>query len=217
MEKTIEINLFRYLYNIKEDKFYKIMNALIIGRSKGNITFIEDKAMSGVHAKILIKHGEVSIEDLKSTNGIRVNNKRISISKPTIVLLGSSIEIGEQSFILTDQDFERPQIKTYIENTKPKNAKLFSLRLWTLQTKLFFFLFILSYFPPIYFFWEKDKIFFVLYYFIYSILTIINFIYNLKNSYTDNNLSVAILTILMWTAQIFISVLSTYLIYFVLF
>lgn len=221
MEKTIKINLARYLYNVKEDTFYKVVNGLIVGRSKGTITFPNDAAMSGVHAKFSINHGEVCVEDLNSTNGIRLNNLLIRPQKMIVVALGNAIDVGEQTFILTDQDFARPKITMYIENKRPKVLGLFNFKFYTLQTKIFLFFLIFSYIPPVIIFLihqhDKSKMFLFTFYFFYSCFSFVNFYYNLKTSYTNNSLGVALTTFFLWSVQTFICTLATYLIDFILF
>lgn len=219
MEKTIKINLARFLYSVKEDKFYKLLNGLIIGRSKGTLTFLQDEAMSSVHAKFTVHHGEVCIEDLKSTNGIRVNNLLIHPSKSHIIALGNLIDIGDQSFILTDQDYKRPTTNFYLDSRKPKEIKFTYFKFYTLQTKLFLGLIIFFIFPPIYFFLKfgLDRYFVIIYYLFYGIFSMINFIYNLKNSYENNSGFIFLITLFLFSVQITLCTLITYVLHFILF
>ena len=52
-------------------------DSFTIGRKSGNDLVIEDPAVSGHHARISKIHAVYFIEDLKSTNGTFVNDKRI--------------------------------------------------------------------------------------------------------------------------------------------
>ena len=63
-----------------------------VGRRPYNDVVIDNLAVSGEHAAIVMSGGEVSIEDLNSTNGTYVNGK--SVKKQTLKN-GDQIEIGK--------------------------------------------------------------------------------------------------------------------------
>ena len=75
---------------IKEVQITKDKTTL--GRRPYNDIVIDNLAVSGEHATIQMAGGEVSIEDLKSTNGTYVNGKAI---KKQTLKGGDSIEIGK--------------------------------------------------------------------------------------------------------------------------
>ena len=56
-------------------------SSLLIGRLPGNDIVIENDAVSGNHARIVANNDEYVVEDLDSTNGTFVNNKRIRSRK----------------------------------------------------------------------------------------------------------------------------------------
>jgi pSer/pThr/pTyr-binding forkhead associated (FHA) protein len=75
---------------IKEVQITKDKTTL--GRRPYNDIVIDNLAVSGEHATIQMTGGEVSIEDLNSTNGTYVNGKAI---KKQTLQSGDSIEIGK--------------------------------------------------------------------------------------------------------------------------
>ena len=64
---------------------------LSIGRSNSNNLSIDENTVSGNHCKITVEFGDFFIEDLKSTNGTKVNGARIEKTK---IKSGDRIEIG---------------------------------------------------------------------------------------------------------------------------
>lgn len=63
-----------------------------VGRRPYNDVVIDNLAVSGEHAAIVMSGGEVSIEDLNSTNGTYVNGKSV---KKQALKNGDQIEIGK--------------------------------------------------------------------------------------------------------------------------
>lgn len=63
---------------IKEIPFNK--DVLTVGRKPDNDIFIDNPAISGHHCKISLQGGAYVVEDLESTNGTFVNEKRIKMS-----------------------------------------------------------------------------------------------------------------------------------------
>jgi len=72
---------------------------LLIGRSPESDICIDNLGVSGRHARIFEKDGHYMIEDLDSTNGTFVNEKRI-----TSVLLqaGSNVVIGKHNLLVQE-------------------------------------------------------------------------------------------------------------------
>jgi pSer/pThr/pTyr-binding forkhead associated (FHA) protein len=80
---------------------------LTIGRRSGNDVRIEDVAVSGNHARILVTPNayldgveDIFIEDLDSTNGIRVNGEPITRAR---LNHNDTIQIGWNTFKLIDE------------------------------------------------------------------------------------------------------------------
>lgn len=64
-------------FNIKEGSVIPIRDVVTIGRKEDNSIVIPDPHVSGNHARIIVKNNILFIEDLNSTNGVFVNNKRV--------------------------------------------------------------------------------------------------------------------------------------------
>jgi pSer/pThr/pTyr-binding forkhead associated (FHA) protein len=68
-----------------------------IGRAPENDLVVEEPRVSGYHARIFTEEGQVFFEDIGSTNGSRVNGKRIlrplSIHSGDVIGLGSKVRI----------------------------------------------------------------------------------------------------------------------------
>ena len=68
----------------------------LIGRNPTTDITLLDEGISREHAIILFDEDEAryEIEDLESTNGTKVNGKRIAPNTPTPLTLGDKIEVG---------------------------------------------------------------------------------------------------------------------------
>jgi pSer/pThr/pTyr-binding forkhead associated (FHA) protein len=101
---------------------------ITIGRNPGNDVHIDNLGVSKQHAKIFKHDGGYVIEDLNSTNGTFINNKRIAkailndndevhIGKHSLKIGIHSLKIGiqPQSKASSDQDFGD---KTVVLSTK---------------------------------------------------------------------------------------------------
>ncbi|HLL81247.1 MAG TPA: sigma 54-interacting transcriptional regulator, partial [Longimicrobium sp.] len=68
--------------------------SLLVGRAAGADIPLQDTSVSRQHARIVVADGQVSIVDLGSHNGIRVNGERVSGSRPLqsedVVTLGNT-------------------------------------------------------------------------------------------------------------------------------
>ncbi len=69
-----------------------------IGRSEECEVTIEDPLVSRRHARILFEKDDVTLEDLGSRNGVRVNGRQISGSQK--LADGDRVRIGTQDFVL---------------------------------------------------------------------------------------------------------------------
>ena len=91
-----------------------------IGRHANNDLVLNDKAVSGKHAVIVMLMGDAILEDLESTNGTRVNGERVTRYP---LAPGDVISIGRNTLTYvsdTDegQDFEQ----TMVLRTSPGSA-----------------------------------------------------------------------------------------------
>ena len=83
---------------LKEFKLHKPM--LSIGRAPGNDIVIDNRAVSGQHAKLLVEDGRFMVEDLNSLNGTFLNNQRIRKSP---LQDGDEILIGKHTLQFQDE------------------------------------------------------------------------------------------------------------------
>lgn len=97
-----------YEYELPEGDFEVTM-----GRSDENDICVMDRKSSRFHCKIHFHDGELSLEDLNSTNGLKINNKPVN-GKLTIDY-GDFIGIGNTVFTVLDNntgDFINPYDST---------------------------------------------------------------------------------------------------------
>ena len=94
-----------------------------VGRKPSNDIILDDPTVSGVHAAFLhMQH--TYVEDLESTNGIKLNGKAISKRQ---LNHGDLVQIGQHEFKYIDdnvQDFERTVVITppVAETSAPKQS-----------------------------------------------------------------------------------------------
>jgi len=80
-------------------------DVLRIGRDKGNDIIISRETVSSFHATIQYKDGYFYLEDLRSTNGTRLNNDKLRHNEPVRLKSGDRIDfsIHEFRFLIPDQ------------------------------------------------------------------------------------------------------------------
>ena len=66
---------------------------ITIGRQEGNTIRLTERNVSRQHARLLKSNGSIAVEDLQSSNGIKVNGRRIDSS--TGLSAGDQITIGD--------------------------------------------------------------------------------------------------------------------------
>jgi two-component system cell cycle response regulator len=76
----------------------------LLGRRSECDVRIRDRAVSGLHAEIVIVGEEVTIHDLASTNGTNVNGSRIQA--PVKLTSGSLVKLGNSIFRFVDSPLE---------------------------------------------------------------------------------------------------------------
>ena len=82
--------------SLKRGTVIPIRISVTIGRKEDNSVVLADQHVSGNHARLIIKNNILFIEDLGSTNGTYVNDKRIA---GKVKLFGKDdIKIGSTSF-----------------------------------------------------------------------------------------------------------------------
>ena len=72
--------------------FPLLATTVTLGRSRGDINFIDDGYVSGLHARLEVRDGRVFLIDLGSSNGtfIKINGER-AVGHGTLVLLGEQL------------------------------------------------------------------------------------------------------------------------------
>jgi hypothetical protein len=70
-----------------------------IGRDPACNILLEDEAVSARHAHFSFHHGQWWVEDLKSTNGTRLN--QMIVNTPTVITTGDQIECGHSAIIVS--------------------------------------------------------------------------------------------------------------------
>ena len=92
------------LQEISSGRNHKIDLPCVLGRSsEADLTF-SDPSISHRHALIVEIDNETWIEDLKSRNGVYVNNKKIQ--DKTLLKAGDSVQLGETKFLICKADEE---------------------------------------------------------------------------------------------------------------
>jgi hypothetical protein len=76
-------------------------DVITIGRNGTNDIVIADKVVSNKHAQIHIRNGMYYIEDLHSTNGVKVDSLKVWSGKMVKLLLNSEISFGRLVFVFT--------------------------------------------------------------------------------------------------------------------
>jgi pSer/pThr/pTyr-binding forkhead associated (FHA) protein len=69
-----------------------------IGRAADNVLVVGDPAVSGHHARVVLRDDAWWVEDLGSTNGTQVNDQWVSA--PVAVAVGDEIQVGPARFRL---------------------------------------------------------------------------------------------------------------------
>jgi pSer/pThr/pTyr-binding forkhead associated (FHA) protein len=73
----------------------------IIGRGEGSEILLEDSTVSHNHAILRVHGRRVTVEDLRSTNGTRVNG--VTIERQTSLTPGDQLDVGGVTLILEQQ------------------------------------------------------------------------------------------------------------------
>ncbi len=82
--------------NLEEGSILLLNGVITIGRKEGNTIRLTEPYVSGNHAKIVVKNNEVLIEDLNSTNGVFINDEKVSGYAK--VRANDKIRIGSATF-----------------------------------------------------------------------------------------------------------------------
>lgn len=77
-----------------------IKGELVLGRDPDCGLPLEHARISRRHARLLVDHGLVQIEDLGSTNGIKVGGVRLALGQPVPLPVGDSVRLGPYTLIV---------------------------------------------------------------------------------------------------------------------
>lgn len=79
---------------------HTLKNATItVGRKAGNdIVLTGDSFVSGSHAKLVFENGKYSVIDIGSTNGTRLNGRKLNANVPETLASGDTIQFGQTAF-----------------------------------------------------------------------------------------------------------------------
>lgn len=91
---------------------------LTIGRTPGNDVVIDNLAVSGQHARLILEQDHFLIEDMNSLNGTFLNNQRI---RKSALKDGDEILIGKHTLIFRGEGGEVPKADPITERTQPVN------------------------------------------------------------------------------------------------
>ena len=89
--------------------------SLSIGRTPGNDVVIDNLAVSGHHAKLVVEEGQYIIEDLSSLNGTFVNSQRI---RRSALKNGDEIVIGKHTLVYQDEGGVPAEVEAAMEKTQ---------------------------------------------------------------------------------------------------
>src|SRR5688572_24144380 len=76
----------------QKGRSFDLNGELTVGRAAGCQVALEDNYVSQLHARVFTREGTVWVEDLGSTNGTYVNDRRVSA--PLAVRRGDQLKVG---------------------------------------------------------------------------------------------------------------------------
>lgn len=91
--------------------------AFTIGRLPDNAVHVDNLAVSGHHARIYWDSDHYVIEDLNSTNGTFVNNRRVA---KAVLNNGDQVLIGKHTLLFQDRGYEETPVRSTPVNDKTR-------------------------------------------------------------------------------------------------
>lgn len=82
--------------NLRRGSVIPINREITIGRRDDNSVILREGYVSGHHARIYLRNTDYIMEDLNSTNGTILNNKKVE--KKVCIKVGDEIKIGSAGF-----------------------------------------------------------------------------------------------------------------------
>jgi DNA-binding winged helix-turn-helix (wHTH) protein len=92
----------------------------VAGRGEECAVVIDASTVSRRHAKIVVRAGTITIEDLESTNGTRVNG--IPVTVPTEIANGNTVELGSEVLLVKRRNASVLTVRMNREQRSPGGA-----------------------------------------------------------------------------------------------
>jgi hypothetical protein len=96
------------LVNKQSGKVLKVANGEIMGRTEGKNPFVTDHEMSREHLQFIFEQDKWFVKDLKSRNGVFLNNQRIPPGVNVPIKSQDDLRFGKQAFKATVAGFSEP-------------------------------------------------------------------------------------------------------------
>jgi pSer/pThr/pTyr-binding forkhead associated (FHA) protein len=122
--KIIEGNNVDSIFELEEGVRYEIRR-LPVGDiptviDKRKTLFLDDPEVSKVHASIVVVAGELIVQDLNSTNGVYVNNKRVN---KTLLSNRDRLKIGNTVLMISTAELRPSDSMTFVGRAPSKYLK----------------------------------------------------------------------------------------------
>ena len=88
--------------------------AAVFGRGDESVVVLDGEFVSRRHFEILLREGETVLRDLNSSNGTRVNGKKIL---EVVLHSGDTVEVGEFSLVFVRSDRATPRVQANLALT----------------------------------------------------------------------------------------------------
>lgn len=92
----------------------------VAGRGEECSVVIDASTVSRRHAKIVVRAGGITIEDLESTNGTRVNGMPITV--PTAIANGNTVELGSEVLLVKRRNASVLTVRMTRDQRSPGNV-----------------------------------------------------------------------------------------------
>ena len=96
LSETVQVE--RYLVSSKGDRYDISNGENIIGKSGADINITGNQAISRTHAKITVFDGEVTLEDLNSSNGTKHMGKKLERGETPELVSGDTVTFANEDF-----------------------------------------------------------------------------------------------------------------------
>ena len=93
----------RYLVNAKGGRFDIKDGENMVGKANADVTITGNQAISRQHAKITVFDGEVTLEDLNSSNGTKLNGKKLERGDSLVIVSGDVVTFANEDFTYEEE------------------------------------------------------------------------------------------------------------------